>query len=250
MKALITGASSGMGKDMAKILAKEGHSLILVARNQKLLEELKSSLNCEIEIICIDISKEENYYKLYELTKEKNIDILINNAGCGVYGEFCKTDLKSELNMIDLNIKAVHILTKLFLKDFKIKNSGYILNVSSSAAFCAGPLFSSYYASKAYVLRLTEAIHEELKHENSNVYIGVFCPGPVKTNFDINAGISSGLKGISSEYAAKYALKYMFKKKMIIVPTLSMKFVKIFDKFAPETLILKSAYYMQSRKHN
>lgn len=250
MKALITGASSGIGKDMAKILAQEGHSLILTARNQLILEELKNSLNTETEIICMDISEGKNCYKLYELVKDKNIDILINNAGFGVYGNFTQTNLKSELNMIDLNIKAVHILTKLFLKDFKLKDSGYILNISSSAAFCAGPLFSSYYASKAYVLRLTEAIHEELKQEKSNVYIGAFCPGPVKTNFDKNAGISSGLKGISSEYAAKYALKYMFKKKMVIVPTLSMKFVRIFDKIAPESLILKSAYYMQNKKHN
>lgn len=248
MKALITGASSGIGRDIAVILSKKGYDLILAARNEKKLEYLKTKLKTNIKIIPIDLSMEKNCFLLYESVKHEKIDILINNAGYGIFGEFYKTDLKEELNMIDLNIKAVHILTKLFLKDFKKRNAGKILNVASSAAFLAGPLMASYYASKSYVFRLTQAIYEELKKEKSDVYIGALCPGPVETNFNKRANVNFSIKGLKSKKVAHYAIKKMMEGRLIIIPGFTMKAAYFAEKFIPEKLLLKIAYHMQKRK--
>ena len=166
MKALITGASSGIGKDMAKILYDKGYELILVSKDKEKLTNAFPS-DEKIKLISMDISLVENCIKLYETVKNENIDILINNAGFGLFGNFNETDLNKELNMIDTNIKAVNVLTKLFLKDFIKKDSGYILNVASSAAFLPGPLMATYYSTKAYVYRLTLSIKEELNRMNS-----------------------------------------------------------------------------------
>ena len=137
-KALITGASQGIGKHMATILHNMGYYIIVVARDEnKMNKAFKNMKN--VTIIPLDLSNINNCYKIYEMTKNENIEILINNAGYGVFGEFLKTDLKKELNMIDLNIKCLHILTKLFLKDMVKKNSGYILNVGSIGSFFASP---------------------------------------------------------------------------------------------------------------
>lgn len=248
MKALITGASSGIGRDMARVLDKKGIDLILVARRKDRLEELKNELNVNVEIISLDISKKENCYALYEEVKDKDVDILINNAGFGLFGKFDETDLEKELNMIDVNITALHILTKLFLKDFKKRNFGYILNVASSAAFSAGPLLSSYYATKNYVYRLTEAIYEELRRDKVNVYVGALCPGPVDTEFNDVANVKFGVKSLSSKYVADYAIKNMFKKKLIIVPGFIMKVTRILQKIMPEKMILKVCYKIQKSK--
>ena len=177
MKALITGASSGIGKNMAYVLANKGIDLILVARNKDELLKIKANVKVNVEVIELDLLKEKNVFKLYEMCKDGNIDILINNAGFGLFGLFTETDLDRELEMIDLNIKAYHILTKLFLKDFVEKDNGYILNVASSAGFMAGPRLSTYYATKNYVLKLTMAINEELRQSGSNVVVSALCPG-------------------------------------------------------------------------
>ena len=248
MKALITGASSGIGRDMSIILSQKGYDLILVARRMEKLEELKKTLSTDVQTISLDLSKEEACFSLYEQVKEEDIDILINNAGFGIFGVFDEIDIQGELKMIDTNIKAVDILTKLFLKDFKRKNSGYILNVASSAAFLPGPLLSSYYASKAYVLRLTEAIYEELRRAGSKVYVGSLCPGPVDTEFNQTANVKFSVKGLTSQYVADYAIKQMFKRKLTIVPGTTMKLVRFFEKFVPEKPLLKMAYRMQKRK--
>ena len=148
-KALITGASQGIGKEMAFILSKKGYHIIVVARDRKKLEDtFKNIKNCTI--IDMDLSITKNCYKLYE--QAKNIDILINNAGYGIFGNFLDTNVEKELNMIDLNIKSLHLLTKLFLKDMVKKDYGYVLNVASIGSFFPSPLLSSYYASKSYVL--------------------------------------------------------------------------------------------------
>ena len=168
MLALITGASSGIGADMARILSDKGYDLILVARNKKKMEILAKELKTNVEIIPLDISSTYNCTELYNLVKKKNIDVLINNAGFGLFGEFTSTKLDKELDMIELNIKTVHTLTKLFLKDFVKKDKGYILNVASSAAFMPGPLMATYYSTKAYVLHLTESINEELRRKKKN----------------------------------------------------------------------------------
>ena len=249
MKALITGASSGIGLEMAKYLANEkNYDLIIVARRKKRLEKLKKELKTEVEIIELDLTKEENVYKLYNQTKKSNIDFLINNAGFGLFGAFNVTNLNRELEMIDLNIKAYHILTKLFLLDFVKKDKGRILNVASSAGFLAGPHLNTYYATKNYVLKLTMAIYEELKEQNSNVHISALCPGPVNTEFSKVAFGYFTIKGLSPEYTAKYAIEKSLKNKLIIVPGVSMKLGLFLQRFIPYKLQLKITSLIQKRK--
>lgn len=250
MKALITGASSGIGKDMAIILAEKGYSLILVARRESRLLELKNSLkNTDVQIICTDVSDRQNCIDLYEKVKDQNIDFLINNAGFGLAGEFSETELATELQMIDTNITAVHILTKLFLRDFVKRDSGTILNVASSASFMAGPLLSTYYATKNYVRRLTQAIYQELKEKKSNVKVSVLCPGPVDTEFNDVANVKFAMKGLSSEYVARYAIEKALKGKLCIVPGTIMKLGTFALRFTPEKLMLKVSYKIQQKKN-
>ena len=207
MQALITGASSGMGREMALYLGSLGWDLILVARRGDRLINLKDELpkNIQVQTVAMDISVTENAKSLYNRFSG-SVDMLINNAGFGLYGEFTSLDLDRELSLINTNITAVHILTKLFLRDFVKRDSGIVLNVASSAGFLAGPLMASYYASKNYVVRLTQAIYEELRRKKSNVKISAFCPGPVKTEFNDAAGVNFAIKGIDQKYASKYAI--------------------------------------------
>lgn len=250
MKCLITGASSGIGRDIARYLSELGHDLILVARRKDKLEELKKELKTNVEIIPMDLIKKENVYKLYEQTKEKNIDILVNNAGFGLFGMTYETDLERELEMIDLNIVAPHILTKLFLKDFVKRNSGYILNVCSSAGFMAGPRLNTYYATKNYLTKFTMAINEELRQIKSNVKVSALCPGPTSTEFMKVAHGDFSIKEVTSEYVAKYGIDKLLKGKMIIIPTLKMKLGIFFLRFIPYRLQLVIAYHIQWRKTN
>ena len=194
----------------------------------------------------MDLSIEENCKELYNI--EPNINLLINNAGFGVCGNFTKTDLNKEIALINTNIQALHILTKLYLKGMKQKNKGQILNVASIAGFMPGPLMATYYASKAYVVRLSEAIREELKKEKSKVKISILCPGPVNTNFNKVANVEFAVKSLSSEYVAKYAIKKMQKGKFYIVPGFSIKLAKLGSKITPTTLVSKISYRMQKRK--
>lgn len=252
MWAVITGASSGIGKDMAIYLGSKGYNLILTSspKSRKNLRMLKDKLSkiVRVEIISLDLADEKSPFKLYNFCKSKNVQVLINNAGFGVFGAFDKSSLERELDLINVNIKALHILTKLFLKDFKSKNSGYILNVSSSAGFMTGPLLSSYYASKNYVLRLSLAIKEELRRENSNVHISVLCPGPVDTNFNNVAGVSFSVKPLTSEYVSHYAIDMMFNHKTIIIPSLSMKLGIFATRFVPYELLSRITYDIQKSK--
>ena len=250
MTALITGASSGIGADMARILSEKGYDLILVARNKRKMESLSKELKTNVEIIPMDISSTYNCTELYNMVKKKDIDILINNAGFGLFGHFNTTKLDKELDMIELNIKTVHTLTKLFLKDFLKKNKGHILNVASSAAFMPGPLMATYYATKAYVLHLTEAINEELKRDNKNVYVGALCPGPVNTNFNKVAGVSFNLDSLESYDVAKYAINKMLKNKVVIVPGIKIKIGIFILRFLPRNLVRKIAYKIQKSKEN
>ena len=248
MKALVTGASSGIGKQMAYYLADKNIDLILVARNKKAMEKIKKEVNVSVKIISLDLTKIENVYKLYEQTKSEKIDILINNAGFGLFGTFAETNLDRELEMIDLNIKAYHILTKLYLKDFIKKDSGYILNVCSSAGFMAGPRLSTYYATKNYITKLTMAINEELRQAGSNVSISALCPGPVNTNFNKVAHGEFSIREADPAYVTKYAIDKMFARKMLIVPTFKMKLTLFANRFAPYRLQLLIAYHIQGKK--
>jgi len=248
MKALITGASSGIGQETARYLSRLDYDLILVARNQRDLKALAKTLPTKSQVIALDLSVPENCFKLYNEVKDQTIDIVINNAGFGLFGKMIETDLNRELTMIDLNIKAVHILTKLFLQDFTKRNKGYIMNVASAAGFMAGPGLSTYYATKNYVLKLTLAIYEELRTSHSKVHICVLCPGPVKTSFNKVSGGNFRIDGISSKFVAQYAIDKMFKNKLIIIPTLQMKFVIFLSRFLPTKLLLKIVGHIQNKK--
>lgn len=247
MKALITGASSGIGRDIARELSKKGYDLIIVARNVDALNQLKDELKTNVEVIAKDLSIVENCYELYKQVGG-NIDILVNNAGYGTFGEFWNTDMDKELGMIDVNVKAVHVLTKLFLQDMEKRNSGHILNVSSIAGFTPGPLMATYYASKAYVLNLSRAIKVELKKKKSKVKISVLCPGPVSTNFNDVANVKFSIKPLSSEYVAKYAVDKMLKGKHIIIPGILTKIMRVLAKIMPTSIVMNVVYKNQTRK--
>lgn len=248
MKALVTGASSGIGYEISKYLAKRGYDIIVVARNRQALENLKKEIKTNVQIVCMDLSVVDNCVKLYENFKDENIDVLINNAGFGMYGNFDILDMNKEIEMIKVNILACDILTKLFLKDMKKRDSGYILNVGSIAGFMPGPLMSSYYASKSYVVKLTQAIRKELKKSKSGVSVSVLCPGPVNTNFNNTAGVKFAVRPLSSEYVAKYAVDMLFKKKLVIVPGFTIKLARFFSKFTPDNILAEITYYIQTKK--
>ena len=249
MKILITGGSSGIGKDMAKIFAKKENELVIVARDENKLNETKKELEemgAKVVSIAADLSKEENCIEIHK--KVQNVDILINNAGFGDCGEFTKTNLDKEIKMINTNIVAYHVLTKLYLTDMKKRNNGKILNVASIAGFMPGPLMATYYATKAYVVRLTEAIREELIKEKSKVQISILCPGPVATNFNKVANVKFKIREANSMEVAKYAIKKLKKGKFYIVPGIDVKFAKIGAKIFPTKLVGKVAYMVQKRK--
>ena len=248
MKVLITGASSGIGKDMARVMAKKADELVLVARNIEKLEEIKKELekDTKIEIISKDLSIEENCKEIHN--QVQNVDILINNAGFGDCGNFTKTSLEKDIQMIKTNIIAYHILTKLYLTDMKEKNSGKILNVASIAGFMPGPLMATYYATKNYVVKLSEGIREELKKEKSKVQISIVCPGPVETNFNKVANVNFHLREANSMDVAKYAIRKLEKGKFYIVPGIDVKISRFGAKILPANIMSKFAYMAQKRK--
>ena len=248
MKALITGASSGIGKALAYELASRGIDLILVARRGLILKELKNDLPVNVKCYQLDISDMKNIEFLYKEVRDEDIDIVINNAGFGLFGNFNETDITREFEMIDVNIKAVHYMTKLFLHDFVKKDKGYILNVASSAGFLAGPHLSIYYATKNYICRMDEAIYQELKEMKSNVHVSSLCPGPVNTEFNKVAGGTFATKGMKADYVAKVAIDGMFKGKMNIVPGFKYKAGLFFNKLIPKKLALKIISNYQQKK--
>lgn len=247
--ALITGASSGIGRDIAKILSEMGYDLILAARRTDRLHELSAGLKTHAEIVGIDLSSEANCISLYEKCKKSDVEIVVNNAGFGGFGEFSSSDLENDLNMIELNVRAVHILTKLFLRDFTEKNCGRILNVASAAGFMpCGPLMSTYYATKAYVLSLTRGIAAELAHAKSAVTVSALCPGPVKTEFNEVAGVRFASAGLESGAVARIAVRGMMKGKTVIVPGVIMKAGRFFAKILPCGITSAFAYNFQRAK--
>ena len=279
MWALITGASSGIGRDMSRYLYGLGYNIIIVARNKEGLEELKQDLEVQnkdeainksydnnknndnyektketinkkqqILVIPTDLSKEEECLRLYEETKNITLDLLVNNAGFGVFGEFVETDLEKEIGLINTNVTAVHILTKLYLKNMMKNNKGHILNVASIAGMEPGPLMAAYYASKAYVIRLSRAINKEIKKKKSNVKISILCPGPVDTNFNNIAKVVFKAPSMSSEKVAKYGIDKALKGKLIIIPGILNKSVRFFSKIVPDCILEEVAYHIQRRK--
>lgn len=249
MNILITGASSGIGYEMAEKFLQRGDFVIVVARREDRLNKLIEISN-KCKIITLDLSKKENCYKLHEICSEYKIDILVNNAGFGIVGEFTKTELQKEIEMIEVNVQTVHILTKLFLCDMEHENRGYILNVASIGGLMpGGPLFATYYATKAYVCSFTRGIMEELRQKKSNVKISLLCPGPVKTEFNKVANVRASAKEDTAEFIASYAIKNINKNKsMIIIPNFKIKLLSVFSKILPSRIILKLTYKMQYKK--
>ena len=234
-------------KDFAIKLSKMGYDIVAVARNKDKLEELNEEVKTNLAIEVMDLSDKENAFKLHKKYSGK-IDLLINNAGFGECGSFEKTDLDKELNMIDLNITTLHILTKLFYTDFVKKDKGQILNVASIAAFQPGPLMATYYASKSYVYNLTMALYEENRRNKGNVKISVLCPGPTKTEFFDRANVKFSIKPHTSEYVTEYALKKLQKNKLLIIPGLIPKLTVFSNRFAPRKFVMKIAYNITERK--
>lgn len=246
--ALVTGASSGIGREIARELDKRGFRVILAARREDRLGELAEELSDSRVIVC-DLSREEECRRLHEEVSEERVTVLVNNAGFGKLGRFEEIPLEDELRMIDTNVRAVHILTKLFLKDFIKEDRGYILNVASSAGLMpGGPLMAAYYATKAYVTSLTSAIYEELKTADSKVNISALCPGPVDTEFNSVANARFGVKSISAELCAKRAVEGMFAKQLIIVPETGLGLAAKAAQLAPRRISLALTGQIQSNK--
>lgn len=249
MYALITGASSGIGKEMAKQLAERGTNIILVARRIHRLTYLKKALEQKYKIHVVtmqfDLSVKENCYALFDACREYPVRILINNAGFGKAGRFDHIPLDEELSMINTNVTAVHILTKLFASHMK---NGRILNVASIAGFVPTPLMSTYGATKSYVLSLSRAVNYEMKRTGKNVHVSVLCPGPVATEFNAVAGADFSLRSLSASQCAKEAIDGLFKKKDIIIPGLMTKIMRQLSRITPENLLLPIEYIVQTKK--
>ena len=256
MISLITGASSGIGRDMAFEFADRGYDLILVARSFDRLKEVKNEIikkydKCNVLIMKCDVSNVESVKNLYNDVRKEfvNIDVLVNNAGFGDCGKFYETDLEKDISMINTNILGLHVLTKLFLQDMVKVNKGYILNIASIAGFMPGPLMATYYSTKAYVVRLTRAIAKELKVVNSKVRIAAFCPGPVNTEFNKNANVIFSLKGQSSSDVAKIGVNGLFKSnKVVYFSSILIRIIACLAKIMPESFMANQAYMTQKRK--
>ena len=252
MIALVTGASSGIGREIARSLARHGINVIITARSKDKLSELKNELvdAYGVKVLCVtaDLSDEKQVYELYNRVKKYKIDILINNAGFGVYGAFANSSLERETEMISVNIRAFHILFKLFLRDFKSRGCGYILNTASAAGFLPGPYFGAYYATKAYVVRLTQAVAEELRRENSGVHLSMFCPGPVNTGFEETANIRFITPLYSPAKLAEHAVREMFGGKLLISENKLTSLALYASKFVPDCVLAYFVAIFQAKR--
>ncbi len=252
--AVVTGASSGIGKEFAIRLAKEGYPLLLVARRIERLEELKKEILAEhasldIQILTCDLSVREEVLSLGEQLGAYPVEAFINNAGFGDCGYFLEGDLSKECQMIDVNVTAMHILAKMMVRQMDRQGYGYILNVASSAGlFPAGPYMATYYATKAYVTSLTRGIAEELRQHKSPVYMGCLCPGPVDTEFNDVARVKFALKGIRPFDCANYAVDQMLKRKVVIIPSLKMKVAICGSNLLPKKFLIRLTSKQQKKK--
>ena len=246
--ALITGASSGLGTELAKQLSAKGWRTILVARRADRLQELAKTLPGESRVIPADLGTFEGCKALFDAVSDEDIDLLVNNAGFGLFGEFSKTALEREIEMVDLNCKSLHTLMKLFLTKMQAKNSGTILNVASVAAYLVGPLMATYYATKAYVLKLSLSVDAELRKSGGKVRVLVLCPGPFDTEFNDVAGVDVGIKGKSAEYIARCAIKGIERGKSPINPGFLVKTGRFSARIVPYRLIADFCYNAQKGK--
>ena len=246
---LITGATSGIGKEFAKKYAAKGYRLIITGRRTEVLDYMKEKFGTNCRVITADLSDEAQCRKLLNDVEDEEIDIFINNAGFGTAGSFIETDLEKEISMVKVNDIAMHIMFKGILKKMHERGEGTILNVASSAGILpGGPYMATYYASKAYVVSLTRAVARELKELRSKVYVCALCPGPVETEFNENADVVFSLNGISTECCVSECLAGMKRKKTIIVPTLRMRVVMALSHLAPIPLAIAMTGSQQKKK--
>lgn len=268
--ALITGASSGIGREFAVCLAREGYSLILAARRKDRLIQLAAELEQEYDCKCVvqvtDLRNMQECYELFDRIRDYPLEIVINNAGFGDCGYFSEGNIEKEMAMVDVNVKAMHLLMKLALNRFQsqIKQQSpkyhpnrrkadsyraYILNVASSAGLIpAGPYMAVYYATKSYVTSLTRGVAEELYQTQVPIYVGCLCPGPVDTEFNQAANVQFALPGISPQKCAEYGISRMKRGKVVIVPGILMKAAVVFGRFLPEKYYIKLTARQQKKK--
>ncbi len=246
---LITGASSGIGLELARIFATNRHNLILVARNEESLRQLKKQLkeqhHIQVAVIVKDLSEPGTAEDIFRTTKEQNwnVEVLVNNAGFGLAGYFCEADLPTEIDMIMVNVSAVVELTKLFLKDMLERGKGKILNVGSTASFVPGPGLAVYYATKAFVLSFSQAVGYEVKKRG--VTVSTLCPGPTATNFSQRTNnhrswaFNNGLiRLMSAEKVARITFKQFMQGRSLIVPGAMNKLSVFFPRLMPRKLLL------------
>jgi short-subunit dehydrogenase len=248
MLAVITGASSGIGKEIAYRLAEKNYDLILIARRIDRLESIKkdlSKLPINVEILAYDISDLDKCKLLINHLKTNKPDIFVNNAGYGIYGDSFNTDTSKEIEMIGLNITTLHFLTKELIQ---FMDSGTIINISSMAAFLPTPLLASYAATKAYVYSYSQALNYELKKSKKDIRIMTVCPGPVKTEFNQVANADPKMKGITVEQCVDSIMNGLKRNKALVIPSFKMKFLRFIMRIVPTSLILKVSYQVQNKK--
>ncbi|WP_226659573.1 SDR family NAD(P)-dependent oxidoreductase [Pseudalkalibacillus hwajinpoensis] len=251
--ALITGASGGLGADLATLFAKDGSNLILVARSKDKLEKRAQELSAygvQVDHIVCDLSKAGAAEELFEQVKGRPIDYLVNNAGVGLFGKFTETDLQTELDMLYLNINSLTHLTKLVVREMTVRGKGRILNVASTAAFQPGPLMAVYYASKAYVLSFSEAIENELK--GTGVTVSTLCPGPTRTDFSARANLDNSKlfdgSTMNSLSVAKAGYEGFKRGKSVIIPGTQNKILAKSIRFMPRKFVTAIVKRMQKEK--
>lgn len=246
--ALITGATTGIGLELTKLLAADGYALVLVARSEQRLSEiaadLKAKFNVSVKVIAKDLAVTGNAKDLARQLQEEDISVhtLVNNAGFGISGTFTEIDLQRELEMIQLNVISLVILTKLFASEMVKRGEGRILNVASTAAFQPGPFMLSYYATKAFVLSFSEGLAEELKE--SGVTVTALCPGPTDTRFSKRAEVQKSalfqgslMPVLDPSVVAKIGYRGLQKGQRIVIPGLTNKIGVQAVRFSPRRLV-------------
>ena len=255
--ALITGGSGGIGLEIAKQLARRGLDLVLVARTRDALEavagQIEGKQDVKVHVFAADLRRREAPEALFDFLHNENIpiQILVNNAGFGLGGEFADTDVQRELEMIQVNIVALTHLTKLFLPPMIKAKSGHVLNLASTAAFQPGPLMAVYYATKAYVLSFSEALAEELRH--TGVTVTALCPGPTRTEFATSAHVTNSrlfslFGSADAGEVAEYGVRAMMEGTRVAVPGIKNKIVAQANRFAPRAVTTKVARILQENR--
>jgi short-subunit dehydrogenase len=256
--ALVTGASSGIGLDLAKRFATQGYDVALVARSKGKLEEVAAAIEAEhkvrAHVVTADLAQPKAAEALIAQLDERGIevDVLVNNAGYALYGAFAETDLGDELNMIQVNIVALTHLTKLIVRKMIARKDGRILNVASTAAFQPGPLMAVYYATKSYVLSFSEALANELT--GTGVTVTALCPGPTRTGFQARAQMEEsklvrGKQIMTAEEVARTGYAGLMKGKTVVIPGMSNKMLANAVRFLPRNTVTKMVRNAQERAH-